>query len=220
MIDTSDRKKIDIAWQVGLLVYLSKQIEGREARFQTQIVGWNIPNFIIVHTPYLNGFPIEMNKGTECSIRLLSEEETIGFESRVIKAQLNPIPLLFLSYPSILDNVSSRKEKRFKTLLPVVIQTKDMEGNISAANGLILNLSLNGCLISSQNNYNMESKIFISFSLPTNDEINDLVCYVNNIRESKEMKLLGIEFDKNSKEKNKVKLDKFINPIETFSLPE
>jgi len=220
MIDTSNGKRIDIAWQVGLQVSLLKQIEGKEVKFQTQIVGWSIPNFIIVHTPYLNGFPLETDKESECFIRLLSEGETIGFENRVIRVQLNPIPLIFLSYPSILDNVSARKEKRFKTLLPAVIQTKDKDGNIATSNGLILNLSSTGCLISTQNNYHRGSRIFISFSLATNDEINDLSCYVNNVRESKEMKLLGIEFDEDSKEKNKSRLDKFINPIETLSLPE
>jgi len=213
-------KKINLIWQVGLQVQLSKRIKNREIKVTTRIVGWSTPHFIIIHIPYLNGFPLEMAPGAKCIIRFLNEGEVVGFESTVLKMQFDPIPLGFLSYPNKVENVSVRKEKRFKTLLPAVIRVKKEDGNLTEGKGFILDLNSVGCLISTQTAYKTDSTVLISFTLPTKDDVNDLVGNIKNIRASKDSKLLGIEFEEKSKEENKEKFDNFASLMNNLKIPE
>ena len=103
--------------------------------------------------------------------------------------------------PDIVEEVSLRKHKRIDTTILTQI-TKIMCGKnydmITECDikGNILDISIGGCLITvtSNQNFDIDNRIYINFNLPQSSETINLLCHVRRIQKASDHMLLGIQF--------------------------
>ena len=221
---------------VGVNVYIYSKKDRHEVKTLSKILGWSPPHFVMLQMPYLNGAPLDISKGVQCVVRYLFDGNLYGFETVVIKLQFDPIPLLFLKYPQNIENVSLRKNKRVPSFIPVKVavtaspdgeQNGDQQEEDSQSpdtsevyDGTILDISKSGCQLSMKNDLKLNSEISLTFTLPPQQTIEKLKCYVRNSRKSKDSCMIGIEFDFSESKDIKNIFDEFFDLSKKFRIKD
>ena len=150
------------------------EFKDKEKRINSFLVGAEHKKVVIVHLPALNEFRSRMSEGNYVVIRYVSLGNVRGFRSRILSVTLEPIPLVFLSYPHTIENVNLRKTKRVACYIPAAATFGQ-----TAQKGMLTDINLSGC----------------RFNLYTEKEPEELFQSGEILRLSSP--LLGIEKDQN-----------------------
>jgi len=177
---------------------LMLRVENSETPLRGFLVGMDRNEFLIFKTP-LTSEAKELFKNNMSIKGIFMYEGTIfGFMTRVLNAVASPAPLFFLSYPDEMEKHELRKNLRIDCSIPVDIH-KD---NKIDYNGVITDLSSDGCLVTMGDN---------SRQMPSNIEIDDVFkvssdmlgipkdkaiqCIVKNQRQDAKKLHIGFLFD-------------------------
>ena len=196
-----DRKKEGI-FNVGLTIYVQPKDGYKDLKYKSTIIGWKSPDILLIGMPILNGVYVNLQTNCICIIRYIYRGVAYGFESKVIKnINIFPLPILYISYPEVIEEISLRKHKRIDTQIPAQI-TKILSGNNynitndCNINGDILDISIGGCLmtVTSNQNFDIDNQVFITFKFPHNKETLIQHCYIRRIQKVSDNCLLGMQF--------------------------
>ncbi|WP_207061977.1 flagellar brake protein [Motiliproteus sp. SC1-56] len=99
------------------------QLETRSprGRFSVRYVGHVQDKGLLVSLPMSKRAPKLLSEGTPVTLRLMAQNRACAFSSRVQKAQLAPVPLLFLDYPAEVEAVLVRHATRVRSRLIVSV---------------------------------------------------------------------------------------------------
>ncbi len=186
---------------VGLVLFLEAKGGNKNIRYKSSIVGWKPNGVIIIDMPLLNGAYINLTCGCDCIVRYILYGNAYGFEAKVIKnVNDHNLPLVYLSYPQKIEKIGLRKHERMETDIPVVIElSPGEEGASSRIDGIILDLSIGGCLLEIQNqdcpDFGIDTTITLSFTLP-NTEINEVKIHslIKRIQKISNNTKIGVQF--------------------------
>lgn len=118
------------------------EVEGNDKRFNSFLVGHSKNNFILVTTPSTeNLFSVRPALFTDrkINVRYIEDGRAIGFQSRLIKSAEDPARLLFLSYPSKIEDHELRTGKRAPCSLPAEFNIQGL-----VCNSVIVDINQNG----------------------------------------------------------------------------
>ena len=180
---------------VGKAVSIQEAL-GKE-RYRSKFLGWNYPNFIIMDTPLINRWPVELYAGQEIIVRYLINGTVCGFRSEVIALIKRPYHILFATFPENFEEMNLRNTHRYEVEIPCELEKEEWKENI---NGLIVDISASGCAIKISkkeeilSNMKTGESLFISFSLPNKVKIERCKTCIRRIHQTDDI-LLGLEFD-------------------------
>ncbi len=136
-----------------------------ETRYQGYLIG-NIHKDLLV----IGGIAVDDIKfGENLIIRMVLENEVVGFVSTVREIARAPARMYFVSFPEKWETVNLRKSLRLNVFFPAEIQAKNpvnSDCDIHLLKAMMLNISKGGCFFSSRLSVKSDSDVRISFSLP------------------------------------------------------
>jgi c-di-GMP-binding flagellar brake protein YcgR len=119
-------------------------METIKSKWTTSVVGCRKNRYIILEIPRINGLPVIFEDNSNWSINFIRQGHIYNFKSRAISSISRPFPLIFFSYPDVVEVANLRNEKRYPVNIPFVAQT-DSETPFQVK-GLFLDLSWGGGL--------------------------------------------------------------------------
>lgn len=199
------------------------EIPGFQNRYKSYLVGKEEGKYLIIKSPAIaNGQDFFM-KNKDLTIRYIYQGSVYGFRSSVIHSLWDNFNVLFIKFPSSIENYNLRSAKRLPCYLParleVVTKAKHRKLNFQ---GTISDLSKGGCRIRINRKelagisepLQFKSEILIYLNLPAiNDELT-LSGEVRNTSQDQEGLALGIKFVELDN-KTETRLNKFITANES-----
>ena len=136
---------------------------------------------------------------TQVVIRYVLDEpygEVVAFKVRVLKVIYSPLPMVITSFPSVLQKLGLRSQKRAVSGVPVEVVLDEQENR--QAEGLIVDISKNGCklLIPFKTVLQVienDEKITLCIELAERTLL--LSANVKNVRIEKEFHAYGMQFE-------------------------
>jgi c-di-GMP-binding flagellar brake protein YcgR len=194
------------------------QVEGIEKSFKSNLVGLMPREFLIVAMPMPNKIS-GLQQGSRVFVNYLSLGHAYEFGSSVSGIISKPFPLIFLSYPEIVQKLDLRKNSRVNCYIPAIANLKKTE-----LKGIISDISRTGCRfiikvppILQLQQILVVDEIKISFPLP---EMNDVYEFAGNVRNTTQDRggiAWGIEFEKLDTEVS-IKIDDYISKLAESSI--
>jgi len=182
-------------------------------RIKPTVIGLDLGNYVLLK------FPSKLNPayykdmlipGTNVVVRYIAEGnqgECVAFSTTIEYVSTIPEKLIFINYPSKIENRQLRVQQREKTHLPSQISQHISDGRLSGncINGYIVDISPNGCLFSFKANEGQSGvkkcPIHISISITGQDEPVLVSAHVKNNRVENGLIMVGIMFDSSSLDK-------------------
>jgi len=112
------------------------QVEGASSRMRAVLMGMELAKYVVFRIRGLT----KCGEGMRADVRYARAGSIYGFRSDVIAFIQHPFPLLFLSYPKIVEMIEHRKEPRVDCSIGAEIQIGD-----ALFTGEIVDLSATGC---------------------------------------------------------------------------
>ncbi|MGB1239715.1 MAG: flagellar brake domain-containing protein [Pseudomonadales bacterium] len=181
-------------------------------RIKPVVIGIDIGNYLILKFPprlNIKDYQDVLIDGTGVIVRYILEGqhgECVAF-STTIKQFINaPDKLIFLNYPSRIENRQLRSHQREKTHLPAQISPHMADGQLTGncINGYIVDISARGCQFSfkaEKDNVGMVKRpVYIAITLVGVNKPLIVKAHVKNNRLEHGQTLVGIMFDESSLE--------------------
>lgn len=175
------------------------EIQGTESKIKCTMVGMQVGEYLILRPPRSMAVKLfQIGKSPKVVVRYLFSGRVFGFESAMIGANLDPVGLIFLSYPKVVSEHNLRVAPRLECNLPVKIML-----NANEISGTILDVSPTGCRASittemlqasATDRPAMESPIKIYLQLPDETVALVLIGAVKNVEQDANRIAFGIAF--------------------------
>jgi c-di-GMP-binding flagellar brake protein YcgR len=123
---------------VGAILYID--FKGAEGRLKSSVVGIELDKYLIIRTPRMTGTEIVLNEGDNLSVHYLCSGTVYGFQSTLLHQVQKPAPLIFLSWPELIESKDIREHHRIEAYLPATANIHGRE-----CKGRIYDISLGGC---------------------------------------------------------------------------
>lgn len=206
-----------LSMQIGVPMRL--EIDGISIPVESAFVGVE-ENYLILRAPNpYNLVEHKIFKGAELIVKYISHGTVFAFQSKVYGNITEPIKLLVLEYPKIVQKHELRKQRRTKCYIPVTVKVNDNE-----MNGAIVDITKKGCrcLISKP----LENKKFSVINIDNKVELNckfpgikgkiPLAGKIKNIKKCKKEFDLGIMFSSDSKKESVKIVSWYVTTIEDY----
>ena len=199
-----------------LKLFLTSIGSEQPENFEVLVLGFKYNDFIMTTQPEKIKKSLHLSTGTEYKTNYLFDGKGYEFQTKILKLQNNPIPLIFFSYPQDFNEKSLRKNERLQVLIPLVIRKIRFRDGVTKQlndpKNKIIDISKNGCLISTFRKLELGSILTLDFFLPDGTPVKNLeACVRNSLRIPMGMHI-GLEFLETCEE-NKKKFDDFFSNI-------
>lgn len=175
---------------------------GTGQRFKTIFVGMERERYLLTRLPRVAGIREILTPETEITVRYLHHNGTVyGFKTAVLSTIPAPVPLVFLSFPKVVEVLSLRRHERVDCFLPATVFH---EGTDYAC--MLTNISSGGCRIildlppEDIPNLSLNDEIFCQFSMFGSDQDHFVKGEVKNLTRDCTKLILGIQFDEVSED--------------------
>lgn len=188
---------------VGVLLQLTISGSREDLQCSGTLLGWKEGVFVISELPYRDGRPLDCASGTPCVVRYLHGGKVVGYRSEIRDRQVAPEPLLFLRYPSKIEEILLRKHPRVHINQPVAIMRDKGQGRHGSVFqdapiiGVLKDLSMTGCrtaLVAPAPDLVPGAAVKLEFDLPGLGHIMNLTGTVKNLSGRPGQMIIGIEF--------------------------
>lgn len=184
-----------VSLDIGTPIHL--EIEGVSIPLESSLIGMEADNYLIIKTP--RPYPTikqKLYQGNHCIVKYLFQGTVFAFQTKIIDSIAQPVRLLFLEYPKIIQRHDLRDHRRIDCVIPTKIVAQDEEKM-----GAVVDVSKRGCRVHVQ--------IYPGDKVPAiamNDEITLLAKFpgvegeleirgrVRNIRKSRHEMVFGVVY--------------------------
>ncbi|MBW1708359.1 MAG: flagellar brake protein [Deltaproteobacteria bacterium] len=164
-------------------------------KFNSFFRGFKQNQYIIIDHPTQNNLLVQLDEGMVGMVRYIDTGRACGFMSEVQGFAKRPYPLVFLKYPESIESSNLRKEDRYPVRLDAAFSSqKGSEPGSERFTGEILNLSKNGCLLSSPNPFSIKNTLYLIVPFPEHDVAVDIECEVKNCQKTSDTYHIGLIF--------------------------
>jgi len=176
------------------------EIQGTDAKIKCIMVGMQVGEYLILRPPRSLAVKLfQIGRSPKAVVRYLFSGRVFGFESAMVGAILDPVGLIFLSYPKVVSEHNLRVAPRLECNLPVKITLNAVE-----ISGFILDISPTGCRASITSEVLqasavadrpvLESPIKINLQLPEETETLVLIGTIKNVEHDANRIAFGVAF--------------------------
>jgi c-di-GMP-binding flagellar brake protein YcgR len=182
---------------ISLGTQMQIQLGGMDGPFKSSLVGMVRENFLMIQLPMMTGILNKLNEGNRVTARYIYSGSIYGFHSAILAFITKPSPLLFLTYPKIIEILDLRKCKRVDCFFPANAKIQEVEHK-----GLILDISTGGCKFSIDTSSDARIPhievgeiINLSFQLIGTSEAQTVFGKVRTTSRDQRKVVVGIQFD-------------------------
>jgi hypothetical protein len=185
---------------VGLPLQLTLPGKRGQVQCPSTLLGWKVGAFLISELPFQEGRAVEFRSGAPCIVRSHLSGTMVGYRSEIRRGQFSPEPLLFLSFPTRIEQVVLRRHPRIRVSQPVSLMLVDAARDPawpSPLTGMLQDLSVAGCrltLLEPWRELPKGGELRLDFELPGVGTIVNLSGLVRNVVESPGRLVCGVEF--------------------------
>jgi len=183
-------------FSVDTLITVDLGTGAEKANCFSRIRGWREDKFVILDLPLAGGKPIYLHGKKEYIFRYIQDGVYWGFRSWVIENVFKPFPFTIIRYPTDSEHRSLRAVPRYKTNLEATFKCEGFEGK-----GIIMDLSLQGCLLSTEVPTSLEvgRVIVTTIHCPGQDSIHNLTGAIRNVTSKDNRYFAGVSFHQTPK---------------------
>ncbi|MBU0516217.1 MAG: flagellar brake protein [Proteobacteria bacterium] len=170
-----------IGLRPGEPMFFTRTVAGQRLKSWAPFVGLNGQEMVLTGVPLISGAPLITTIGTQCVVRYVDQGVMYGFTSTVAHIQHNPLKIIYLPYPELVEKIELRCEERF----PVGFEAEIFfhEGQeLKSVSGTIIDLSRSGCRFKGSLFFDVGDKLHISFKLIDGTAVDQLASEVRNSR--------------------------------------
>ncbi len=180
---------------------LKLQIYGTDARLTSELIGVEEDKYLIIKMPPIPSVGTVSSlsglfcKGNTVVVRYMHNGTLFGFKSRVYHVIIDPVKLIFLEYPTKIEDHNLRSHRRVDCYLPASV---GVAGN--TIEGAITDISREGCHFTVEKSkvkrliLQIDKGIDISFQLPGVGEKLTIAAKQKIIKKDKNSINIGVEF--------------------------
>lgn len=188
---------------VGFPLKLTIQTDQGKMQCGTTLLGWKEKAWLICEWPSQARCEGETPVGAKCLVSYVYKGKLIGYRSEVREIIMTPVPLLFLSFPSSVEEVHLRKHLRVPSQEPVLLlqvdnrSVSDGPRSQDCLGGIVQDLSASGCSVLLPQlpaGLLPGVRILMEFGLPGIGHVTNLSGNVKKLQEQAANYLVGIEF--------------------------
>jgi c-di-GMP-binding flagellar brake protein YcgR len=133
--------------------------------FHSFIVGIKTEQCLILDHPFSDSHVHQIRANDAIWVRF-TRKSVYRFRTRVMRIIIDPIPLLFLSYPQTIQEVKRREGERKKVFLRATTSDLKTRGRQWSNEGYILDISRSGCLMWGDFGHLVDQSIHLTFTVP------------------------------------------------------
>lgn len=186
---------------------------------KSELVGMKHGQYLVIGMHHdMAGARSDVLKESTIVIRYLYRGSVYGFKTRVLNVINSPDKLIFISYPTKIEEFRVRSNPRYECILPAVTSTNGLE-----ADTVVIDISNDGCRCVIQSSgmkdpdgfykamdINREATLRVQF--PGNGESYEISGAVKNINKDSDRVAFGVQFGPLRTDSRK-KLEEFIGLI-------
>ncbi|MFS0755115.1 flagellar brake protein [Noviherbaspirillum sp. 1P10PC] len=172
MVKGADAAMLDSAFEnfnVGMRVQLRTQRDTGTVEHFSSLIGFVKGEFLMVKCPMVRNTPFILNDGEQVLVRAFTGTTIHSFPSIVIRTLLSPLYYMHLEYPQAMHSSALRAELRIKVSAPAEIEYKDLTGSKASNQATLVDLSLSGARIASEDLISVGNKVQLSFAVQSDD---------------------------------------------------
>lgn len=161
--------------------------------YPAELRGWHENNYLIIDTPDTKG---AVTPHSSCAVCFIRDGAVITFKSVVEFVRLHENGFMLIRFPAKYEKIEVRKNHRLKVRLPVSY-SQSVSGKLFEKDGVVIDLSMNGVLMSHAEPLGKGDKIHLKLPLPNSviENMESLVCNVERDPENpKAPYVTGIKF--------------------------
>ncbi len=197
-----ENKQVSPQFAVGLNLYYEIRQRNRRVRVKANMLGWYRPSILLTTAPTFEGRMLTAPLGTEIIVRYMLDGAVYGFITRLVQKYQDPVNVWILAYPEMIEVKNLRRSPRVQMYL----QVKDESQN----SWMLLDISMQGALLSVEQDSKIGDTINLNFTLPDGEKIENLKGEVVRVHHTREDHTVGVMFD----ETDVAQLEKIKNYVE------
>lgn len=211
-----DQGGIRLALELG--IRLKIEIEGVDIPLESAFCGF-VDNYIIISPPApFHQIQHKLFSGAELVVRYFYHGTIYAFQTKLFSQIEQPVRLLFIYYPKLVQKSELRSEKRSFCYIPAVIAVGENENQ-----GTIVDIARSGCQCIIRGKHN---KRIINFKIGDQVKLNckfpgvkqplEIIGVVKNLRTSRYEANVGLQFHENTTDVTQKIIAWYISTIEKF----
>jgi hypothetical protein len=167
----------------------------------------------------VNGIPLRFDDTSKWSVNFINNGQIFNFNCEVLGSCARPASLVFMSYPKSVDQANLRNNKRYPVNIPMTLEgaVGELKGQI-LAKGLILDLSLGGCLAATTVELPPETPLLLKMYLDDKKTISGLQVERKSGRQASGTYYSGLSFLPTNNQEVYTQISDIINGIENIPL--
>jgi hypothetical protein len=188
---------------VGVIFQLTLFQSREKVECSAALLGWKEEKFVITELPIHGWRAVDFRSGTPCLVRYFLSGRIVGYRSEIYHSQRTPEPLLFLGFPTRIEEILVRKHPRVRLTQPVALtlwESPDacsLDAKQAPVLGVLQDLSIAGCQVAFTEavpGLKPGATARLEFDLPGIGHILDLTGIVKNVSQRFANLTAGIEF--------------------------
>lgn len=195
---------------VGLALKLSFARDQQKVMYGTTLLGWKDHAWLVCEWPLQLGHDQRIDNDTPCTISYFHDGKLVGYRSEIRELMAVPVPLLFVAYPTSVEEMHLRKYLRVSANEPTLLM-RAVRDNFSGSalptndyfGGLLKDLSEGGCSVLMARTptwLRPGTTVHLEFELSGLGHITNLTGIVKNVDTRQGEDIIGIEFQFNRME--------------------
>jgi len=197
---------------------LQLQIEGYPGRLKSYLVGKEEGNYLLIKIPWLKNPEKFFRQGQELIIRYVYQGCAFGFKTQVILPLFDTFNVVFVRFPTTIEDFNLRIHKRFECSLPARLEVVTRHQNRQMRfKAMVNDISKGGCRLTislqelewSKDPIKIRAEVSLFLSLPGVDGELFLQSAVRSLAQDDDAMALGLQF-LDLTGKNRVQLDRFL----------
>jgi c-di-GMP-binding flagellar brake protein YcgR len=199
ILDLLPGKLIDLQFNMPVLV-----------RLKFTLVGYDIGNYIVLKLPTTvnaSEYRDVLTSGNIAIVRYIVEGdkgECVAFSTTIKSIIQVPEKLIFLEYPTQVENRQLRNKQRLKTHIPAQISQRKTDVTTATISGAIVDISLEGCQFvfkpTSSEKQVKKVKIIMAINSANNGQPIVINAIVRNSRYQRGKIFVGVQFEPKDKQ--------------------
>lgn len=195
---------------VGLSLKISLILNGQKVMCGSTLLGWKESAWMICEWPAHLGHAAGIPAGTPCTVSYLRDGKFVGYKTEIRDVMALPVPLLFLTFPRVVEEMHMRKHTRVSSSEPALLMRGDrlsQERSVMSPDeyvgGLVEDLSAGGCRIALAKTPSWVrpgAAVRLEFELQGLGHVTNLTGIVKNSEERDSADIIGVEFQFNKLE--------------------
>jgi hypothetical protein len=207
---------VRLALELG--IRLKVELEGVDIPLESSFCGF-VDNYIIITPPSpYHQIQHKLFSGADIFVRYFYHGTIYTFQTKIFSLITQPVRLMFIHYPKLIQKSELRSEKRSFCYLPSVIKAANKEND-----GTIVDITKSGCnfIVRAKNNkmlinFKMGDQINLHCKFPGVKQTLELTGAVRNLRSSRYEANVGLQFEENLPDVTQKIITWYISTIEKF----